>query len=357
MSVIWAMIMRDDAAVARGASSGNIQSGAHNSLASSLPWRYHWTRRAAGKREREILHVNLSVRAPMFLRIFLIANALGLYGLCLALVRDVEQFEALYKNIRSNFPALPGDYKIYGQHIMAVPVMLVFVGLNYLLFTWWRRRRLALNPNLEALYKQSIDRITRYYNSDALRAPISEAHERDVISGLLNDIRKSFHEGYKAHEELRVTMMVRGRLEANAGELLFIEFWSNHKAEVPTTHRRRKGFARGEGYCGKAWKEAIAVVGTKRRFLGLLPDGQYVETSPRQKSVRCFFSVPISATEISEDMGADPIALVINLDATDRRYFPTARHRHRRLATVIEVFARIIYVHLLRYKEALERSR
>lgn len=242
-------------------------------------------------------------------------------------------------------------------------IIVVEVGLAI-----YRRIRL---PSFEHLYEQVSNRLLRYLNDRGdearrLRETTDEnandgevsgqrsIEEGRLVQGLLRDIRKSLLDGYSEKGVLTGTIMLVAQESGQSEKRLFVEFWSNDTNHEPETWRMRTGFKRGEGYCGKAWMTGQVIVGTKRKWMGLLPDPQHVPTSQRQKKVRSFFCVPyVHVRRLDPAVGAvDPTLFVLNLDSTAGSYFPRGRVAQERLVKVLNPLILLLSNHARNYVEA-----
>lgn len=248
------------------------------------------------------------------------------------------------------FPGAPWLPKQDGksfQFVLLIVSLLLALGLFHLVEHFVRARFLRLIPNLAKLNSEIAWSVGRHY-LEALKTPPPAAqsnqnthveYHRRQISEICHQICEGLRAGYKNTSTLSATVMFPGQLASDDEEKLYIEFWWNKDNEIPATRNKdgegnRRGFAKGEGFCGTVWKWESAIAGGKRargipfvKRLWFLPIGRkiYVNTSRRQESVKSFLSIYVS----QNFDGVGDLAFILNLDCEEKKYFP-ATHRHLR---------------------------
>jgi len=199
-----------------------------------------------------------------------------------------------------------------------------------------------------AFYSQANSFSLRYLNdrihevhegiyADSIKNP--KFHKLSIIS-VLYALRRSIENGY-GRGNVRLTLMLP-EMRSN-DERLFIQFWANETKATPITRRVGRGFIKGEGYAGYAWKTGKLQVGSKRIFI-FVRDVRYVETSDSQRDVKSFLSIPIFSESPSED--DRPLIAVLNIDSTERFYFPRFRKKQNRFIDALRPFIQVLVFHL-----------
>lgn len=197
-------------------------------------------------------------------------------------------------------------------------------------------------------------------DAGAIAATEMERHAT-IVRDALQELRRILNDSY-GKANLGLTVMLPGHAKGDDVERLYIQFWDTPRDEEPTTFRKGGGFAKGEGYCGRAW-EREKTVGGNKRMLRILPfrDGVYVETSDRQRFVKDFLSIPVKynmAYRSIDDLDTkqlDNIILILNLDAERRWYFPFRSAKIRAFEKLFEPMLWVISLHTNFWKEARKK--
>lgn len=285
------------------------------------------------------------------------ALRLGAGGLVIWFIDREPRFGDIFQRVKAAMAALgvemfPDGYNSTAKLTVIIVVILVLSLVTATAGRVWVFYQKRRQPSLSQIYEQVSNKVQRYYQNQLRRKrnaiQIEQNNDAQYITNALRDIRESFADGYKKCD-IRVTLMIPASIEGDNKRKLYIEFWSNDTQAIPRTYQNRFGFAKGQGYCGKAWELAGPIRGSKKKWV-IFPDRTYIETSRAQRNVKCFLSFPVESERLTAT--EDNLLCVINVDAKTRNYFPRSEQEQIRLLSAVRPLVLIANFHLLRYMDA-----